>query len=81
MVAQHLTYEVIEHDGGWAYKVGDVISETFRDHESAHRAATRAADEHRRAGNTEFIEYEDKDGKWHEERADGHDRPETDVKD
>ncbi|MDP3897565.1 MAG: hypothetical protein Q8Q62_12895, partial [Mesorhizobium sp.] len=61
MSAPHLTYEVIEHDGGWAYRVGDVISETFPDHALAHRAAVRAADEHRRAGETEFIEYEDKD--------------------
>jgi hypothetical protein len=22
-------YEVVEHDGGWAYKVGDALSETF----------------------------------------------------
>src|SRR5690606_1202897 len=27
-----VTYEVVEHDGGWAYKVGDVISETYPTH-------------------------------------------------
>lgn len=26
----HVRYEVVEHDGGFAYKVGDVFSETFR---------------------------------------------------
>ncbi len=25
----HVTYTVVEHDGGWAYKLGDVFSETF----------------------------------------------------
>ena len=25
-----VTYHIIEHDGGWAYRVGDVISETFQ---------------------------------------------------
>jgi hypothetical protein len=25
----HLTYTIVEHDGGWAYKVGDVFSDTF----------------------------------------------------
>ena len=35
----HVTYTVVEHDGGWAYKVGDVFSETFPTHEAAHAAA------------------------------------------
>jgi hypothetical protein len=26
-----ITYEIVEHDGGWAYKVGDVFSEPFLD--------------------------------------------------
>jgi hypothetical protein len=38
----NVTYTVVEHDGGWAYKVGDVFSETFRTHEAAHAAAERA---------------------------------------
>jgi hypothetical protein len=25
-----VTYVVVEHDGGWTYKVGEVFSETFR---------------------------------------------------
>ena len=25
-----VTYEVVEHDGGWAYRVNGVYSETFR---------------------------------------------------
>ena len=34
-----VTYEVVEHDGGWAYKVGDVFSETFPTHDDALDAA------------------------------------------
>ncbi len=36
-------YEVVQHDGGWAYKVGDVLSETFQTHAAAHEAAASAA--------------------------------------
>mgnify|MGYP006211561437 CR=1 FL=1 len=25
----HVTYRIVEHDGGWAYKLGDSFSETF----------------------------------------------------
>jgi len=77
----HVTYEVVQHDGGWAYKVGDVFSETFRTHEEAHVAARIAAREQERPGSTEEIEYEDEKGKWHDEVAAGSDRPETSVKD
>ena len=76
-----ITYHVVEHDGGWAYKVGDVFSETFPDHKSAHEAAEIAAREHEVAGRDEEIEYEDGKGRWHVEHADGHDRPETEVED
>ncbi len=76
-----VVYEVVEHDGGWAYKVGDVLSETFRTHEAAHKAATDAAARQRVAGETDGIEYEDKSGHWHREVADGHDRPDTEVDD
>lgn len=41
----HVTYTVVEHDGGWAYKVGDVFSETFPTREAAHAAAEQAAQE------------------------------------
>jgi hypothetical protein len=74
-------YKIVEHDGGWAYKLGDVFSETFPTHEAALRAAERAASEQRVPGPSETIEYEDERGKWHVERAEGSDRPETDVVD
>ena len=76
-----ITYEIVEHDGGWAYKVGDVFSETFPTHEDARAAADIAAEEQERPGDTTDIEYQDEKGRWHEETARGDDRPETDVED
>ena len=32
-------YRVVRHDGGWAYKLGDVFSETFPTRERAMAAA------------------------------------------
>jgi hypothetical protein len=76
-----LVYHVVEHDGGWAYKVDGSFSETFPTHEAAHSAAARAAAEQRRPGETAGIEYEDADGRWHEEVDSGDDRPETRIDD
>lgn len=75
----HVTYEVVEHNGGWAYKLGDVFSETFATHDEAREAAEQAAAMHARRGTDETIEYQDEDGVWHEEKAPGTDRPETEV--
>jgi hypothetical protein len=74
-----ITYEVVEHDGGWAYRVGDVFSETFPDHDTAQEAARVAAAEQERPDDTHDIEYQDADGRWHTESSPGDDRPETDV--
>lgn len=75
-----IVYEVVEHDGGWAYKVDGVFSETFESHDIARRAAERAAKEQVVKGDNTDISYEDKDGHWHDEVSAGDDRPETDVK-
>jgi uncharacterized protein DUF2188 len=77
----HVTYTIVQHDGGWAYKVDGVFSEPFPTHAAALAAAKTAAQEQRVPGRTEVIEYEDENGKWHTETASGSDRPETDVKD
>ena len=74
-------YEIVEHDGGWAYRTDGSYSETFRTHDEAHRAATRAAGEQRVAGDTDGIAYQDSRGEVHEELSPGSDRPETEVKD
>ncbi|WOJ89987.1 DUF2188 domain-containing protein [Methylocapsa polymorpha] len=74
-----IVYEVVEHDGGWAYKVEGAFSETFPSHDLARRAADRAAKEQVVPGDTTDISYEDKDGRWHDEASAGGDRPETNV--
>jgi hypothetical protein len=74
-----LTYQIVEHDGGWAYKVGDTFSETFPSHDAARAAAEHAAAEQRVAGDSVGIVYEDAKGQWHGEVASGDDRPQTDV--
>ena len=33
-----VTNEVMEHDGGWAYKVDDIFSETFATHTDVRRS-------------------------------------------
>lgn len=76
-----LVYTIVEHDGGWAYKVGATYSETFASHAQALHAAQRASAEQQIAGTTDGIRYEDAEGKWHDEVSDGSDRPQTEVSD
>jgi hypothetical protein len=76
-----ITYEIVEHDGGWAYKVDGAFSEPFPTHAAALAAAKAAAAEQEEPGQTEEIEYEDEQGKWHTETARGRDRPHTSAKD
>jgi hypothetical protein len=64
----HVSYMVVEHDGGWAYKVRDVFSETFATRAEAHTAAARAAQEQRAPGEGGLIDCEDSGGRWHEEQ-------------
>lgn len=74
-------YEIVEHDGGYAYKVGDVFSETYPTHDDALEAARRAAERQRVAGSSESIEYQDREGDWHAEATRGDDRPDTEIED
>jgi len=74
-------YEIVEHDGGWAYKANGVFSESFPTHAEALAAAQAAAEEQRVPGATQTIEWEDEQGRWHTETARGSDRPQTEVKD
>ncbi len=76
-----IVYQIVEHDGGWAYKLDDVFSETFPTHEAAHAAAEQAAAEQQIGGEDETIEYQDGEGVWREERSSGGDRPQADVED
>jgi hypothetical protein len=77
----HITYKIVRHEDGWAYTVDGAFSESFPTHAEALEAARRAAGEQRVPGQTEGIEYEDENGKWHRELSRGDDRPETDVED
>ncbi len=74
-----VTYEIVQHNGGWAYKLGDVFSETFETYDEARFAAERAAKEQERPGETGTIEYQDEKGRWHEELEEGSNRPHTHV--
>ncbi len=74
-----ITYRIVEHDGGWAYRVGDTFSETFADHDAARAAAVAASREQKVPDHDTLIEYADASGAWVTERADGHDRPDVDV--
>jgi hypothetical protein len=76
-----VVYEIVQHDGGWAYKVNGVFSEPFPTHAEALAAAQVAAAEQEIPGHGETIEYEDDKGKWHTEAASSQDRPHAAVKD
>ena len=76
-----VTYEIVEHDGGWAYKVNGAFSEPFPTRADALAAAQDAAAEQEVPGHTEIIEYEDEQGRWHTETVRGTDRPHTAIKD
>jgi Uncharacterized protein conserved in bacteria (DUF2188) len=76
-----VTYEIAQHDGGWAYKVNGVFSEAYPTHAEAVAAAQSAAAEQEIPGDAETIEYEDDKGEWHSETVSGRDRPHAVVKD
>jgi hypothetical protein len=38
-----VTYEIVEHDGGWAYRADGVFSETFPSHDEARSAGADCA--------------------------------------
>ncbi|MCS0494327.1 DUF2188 domain-containing protein [Ancylobacter sp. MQZ15Z-1] len=77
----HIRYEIVQHNGGWAYKLGDVFSETHPTHQGALDAAREAAARQSLSGETRPILYQDSAGRWHEETAQGTDRPEAEVED
>jgi hypothetical protein len=74
-----VTYHVAEHDGGFGYRLGDVWSETYPDHEAALAAAKSAAARQQVGGEDAEISFQLADGRWQTERANGSDRPETEV--
>lgn len=75
-----IVYEIVEHNGGWAYRLDDVFSETYDTREEATAAARDAAARQQIPGPAETIQYQDEDGNWHEEDSSGLDRPEVEVR-
>ena len=47
-----IVYEIVRHDDGWAFKLGDTISATYPNHDAAYDAARRVAIEQMRPGET-----------------------------
>jgi hypothetical protein len=76
-----VTYEIVKHDGGWAYKSDGVFSEPYPTHATALQAAKLAAAEQKVPDREAVIEFEDAKGQWHTETDRGDDRPSTSVKD
>ncbi len=76
-----LVYKIVRHDGGWAYEANGTFSERFLSRQAAHQAAVRVAAEQEAVGETSYISWEDDKGHWHEEVADGNDRPQVSVED
>ncbi|MDQ1183299.1 MULTISPECIES: DUF2188 domain-containing protein [Agrobacterium] len=76
-----VVYHVDQHDGGFAYRVDDVWSETFPDHDTALEAARDAARRQQIGGDEVEISYQLSDGSWQSQHVNGGDRPDTDVVD
>lgn len=76
-----VTYEIVPHDGGWAYRLDGVYSETFASHADAVAAARIVSQEQQVGGQSAEISFQDEKGKWHVEHSDGGDRPEAEVVD
>jgi len=77
----HVTYKIVQHDGGWAYTADGVFFGTLRDpcRSTCRRQARRRRAARARPNRGDRIRTAD--GKWHTETAAGSDRPETDVED
>jgi hypothetical protein len=76
-----ITYEIVPHDGGWAYRLGGVYSETFPTHDQALEAARIVMEEQQVGDEPVTISYQDESGRWREEYSDGGDRPEVEIND
>jgi hypothetical protein len=45
-----IIYEIVRHDGGWAFKLDGTLSNTYPNHDAAYNAAKRVALEQMRPG-------------------------------
>lgn len=76
-----ITYEIVPHDGGWAYRLGGVYSEAFPTHDQALEAVRIVMEEQQIGDEPVTISYQDETGRWREEYSDGGDRPEVEILD
>ncbi len=76
-----IVYEVVPHDGGWAYRQNGAYSETFPSHADALEAARIVAAAQMKAGEAKQIIYQDGKGVWRREFDDGSDPIEAEVQD
>ncbi|TPP11577.1 DUF2188 domain-containing protein [Rhizobium glycinendophyticum] len=76
-----IIYEIVPHDGGWAYRLGGVYSEAFATHDQAMEAVRIVVAEQQVGDEPVTISYQDENGRWREEYSDGGDRPEIEVVD
>jgi hypothetical protein len=76
-----IIYEIVPHDGGWAYRLGGVYSEAFATHDQAMEAVRIVVAEQQVGDEPVTISYQDENGRWREEYSDGGDRPEIEVLD
>ena len=74
-----ITYDIVEHDGGWTYWVDGAFSETFPSPDLARGAAEGAAKGQTIPGLAAGMSYEDEAGRWQAEMSAGDDRPQTDI--
>jgi hypothetical protein len=63
----HITYKIVQHDGGWAYTVDGVFSEAFQ-HATGAFTPPRAAGT-ARAGTYRGDRIRDRRRQWHTETA------------
>jgi hypothetical protein len=80
-IMDKIHYRIVQHDGGWAYKLGDVFSEPYVSHDAALAAAKTVIQEQHTPGDSVYIEYQDENGRWRTEYVRGDDRPDADVVD
>ena len=51
-----ITYQIVQHDGGWAYRVDETFSETFPTHDRRARPpSARRANRRTRGGHGHFL--------------------------
>ena len=76
-----VTYAIVEHDGGWAYKVDGTFSETYPATRRRIMPPCAPPRSSRFRASPPTISWEDERGRWHAEVSRGGDRPTTDVDD